>query len=109
MVVDALSRMTMGSVSHVGEAKTDLVEDVHRSGRSGIRFEDSPNSAFIVHHTSESSLVVEVKSKQHLDQPLMELKESVLCKLNESFFVGGDSVLRYRERFYVPNVDGLRN
>ena len=42
----------------------------------------------MVHHNFESSLVVEVKSKRHLDQLLMELKE-VLGKLNESFSLGG--------------------
>ena len=42
----------------------------------------------MVHHNFESSFVVEVKSKQHLDQSLMELKESVLIKLNESFSLG---------------------
>ena len=30
MVADALSHMTMGSASHVEEAKKDLVKDVHR-------------------------------------------------------------------------------
>ena len=30
LVADALSRMTMGSVSYVDEAKKDLVKDVHR-------------------------------------------------------------------------------
>ena len=29
VVVDALSHMTMGSVSHVEEAKKDLLKDVH--------------------------------------------------------------------------------
>ena len=47
---------------------------------------------FMVGNNSESSLVVEVKSKQHLDLALMELKESVLVKLNESFSLGGGMV-----------------
>ena len=85
VVVDALSRITMRSVSHVEKSKKDLVKYVHRLARLGVRLEDSPNGGFMVHHNSESSLVVEVKSKQHLDQPLMELKESVLGKLNKSF------------------------
>ena len=42
VVVDALSRMTMGNVSHVGEAKKDLVKDVHRLARLGIRSQDPP-------------------------------------------------------------------
>ena len=36
----------------------------------------------MVHHNSESSLVIEVKSKQH---PLMDLKTSVLSKHNGTF------------------------
>ena len=83
VVVDALSRMTMGSISHIEEDKKDLVRDVQMLDRLGVRLEDSPNGGFMVHHNSGSSLVVEVNSKKHLDQTLMMLKESVLCKLNE--------------------------
>ena len=92
VVEDALSPMTMGSVSHVGERKKDLVKDVHRLARLVVRLEDSPIGGFMVHHHSESSLVVKVKSKKHLDLSLMELKESVLGKLNESFSLGGCSL-----------------
>ena len=67
LVAEALICMTMGSVSHVEEYKKDLVKDVHRLARLGVRLEDSPSGGFMVHHNSESSLVVEVKSKQHLD------------------------------------------
>ena len=53
-----------------------------------MRFESSTYGSAIVHFISESSLVIEVKSKQHLDQTLMELKELVLGKLNELFSLG---------------------
>ena len=89
MVADSLSRMTMGSLSHVEEAKKDLVKYVHRLARLGVRLEDSPNGGFMFHHDSESSFVVEVKSKQHLDQPLMELKDLVHGKIDESFSLVG--------------------
>ena len=46
---------------------------------------DSPNSDILVHKKSEPSLVVKLKSKQHLDPLLMELLKSVLSMLNESF------------------------
>ena len=85
MVADALSRMTMGSISHIDEAKKFLAREVHWLARLGVRLEGSPNGGAIVHHNSESSLMIEVKSKQNLDRPLMESKESVLGKLNESF------------------------
>ena len=67
MVVDSLSRITMGSVSHVEKSKKDLVKYVHRFARLCVRFEDSPNGSFSVHHNTESSFVVEVNSKQHFD------------------------------------------
>ncbi|WMV24685.1 hypothetical protein MTR67_018070 [Solanum verrucosum] len=62
----------------------------------------------MVHHSSESFFVVDVKSKQHLDLILMELKELVLNKSVEAFSQGEDGVLRYQGRLCVPNVDGLR-
>ena len=89
VVADALCHMTMGSVLHIDEAKKDLVKYDHRLARFSGRYEDSPNGGFMVHHNSESSIVFEVKSKQNLDQPLMELKELVLGKFNESFSLGG--------------------
>ena len=79
----------MGSVSHLDEAKKDLAREVHRFSRLGVMVETSPDWGDMVHHNSKSYLVVEVKSKQHLDLDLMELKESVLGKLNEPFFLGG--------------------
>ena len=89
MVADSLCHITMGSVSHVEEDKKYLVKYVNRFARLGVRLEDSSNGGFMVHHNFESSLVVEVNSKQHIDQPFMELKESVLGKLNESFSLWG--------------------
>ena len=73
--MDALSWMIIGSVSHLDEAKKDLAREVHR-------LESAPVRGVIVHQNSESSLVVEVKSNQHLDLALIELNESVLGKMN---------------------------
>ena len=107
MVVDALSRMNMGSVSHINEVKNDLLKEVHRFARLGVRMEGSPNGGALVHHNSESSLGVEVKSKQHLDLSFMELKESVLGKLNETFSLGGWFVKFPREIFRCRWFEGL--
>ena len=107
VIADALSRMTMDSVPHVEEYEKQLVRDVHRLDRFCVRFQDSPNGGFMVHHNSKLSLVVEVKSKQHFDPLLMELKESILSNFNDSFSQGG-GVLRYQGRLCVPDVDNLR-
>ena len=80
---------TMGSASRVEEVKKDLGKDVHKIAILGVILKNFPNGSFMVHHNSDSSLFFEVKSKQQLDQPLMESKESILGKLNVSFFLGG--------------------
>ena len=48
------------------------------------------------------------KKGHHLDQVLLELKDSMLVKMNESFVLGGDDILRYQDRLCVPDVDDLR-
>ena len=89
VVANALSRMTMDSVSHIDEAKKDLAKQVHRLARLGVSLEDSSNGGFMVGNSFESSLVVEVNSKQHLDKSLMEFKESILGKPNKTFSLRG--------------------
>ena len=74
-----------------------------------MRLESSLDGSAIVCHNSWSSLVFEVKSNHHLDLALMELKESVLVKLNKSFFLRGDDVLSYQGILCFPDVDGMRD
>ncbi|WMV46413.1 hypothetical protein MTR67_039798 [Solanum verrucosum] len=95
MVADALSRVYLGSVSHVEEEKRELACDIHRLALLGVRLEDSPKECVMVRHNSESSVFVDVKSKQHLDPILMELKVSVLNQAIETFSQGEDEVLRH--------------
>ncbi|XP_069150528.1 uncharacterized protein [Solanum lycopersicum] len=108
VVADALSRMGMGSTAHVEDEKKELVKEVHRLARLGVRLVDSTSGGVSVHPSFESSLIVEVKKGQHLDPVLMEMKDSVLLKMNESFALGDDGILRYQNRLCVPDVDDLR-
>ena len=81
VVDDGLRRMSMGSIAHVDNWKNELVSDVHRLDILGVRFVDSTSWGALVHPSSESSLIVEVKKCQRLDTVLMELKDSVLIKI----------------------------
>ena len=38
---------------------------------------------------------------------LMDLKDSVLVKMNEFFALGGDNILRYQDRLCITDVDDL--
>ena len=62
-----------------------------------MRLVDSTSGGVSVHPSSKLSLVVEVKEGQHLDPVLMELKDSVLVKMNQSFSLGDDDILRYQD------------
>ena len=86
VVANALRRMSMGSESHIDDEKKELVKEVHQLSRLGERQVDTTSRGVSVHSSSESSFVVDVKAKQHLDLVLMELKDSVL---NESLSLGG--------------------
>ena len=97
VVADALSRMRIGSTTHVDDEKKQLVRDLYRLARLGVRLVDSTSGSVSVHPSSESSLVVEVKQGQHLDPVLMELKDTMLVKMNVSFGLGDDDILRYQD------------
>ena len=60
------------------------MKNVHRLACLSIRLEDSPNGGIVVHHKSNSALVVEVNSKKHLYPLLMDMKESILGKINNA-------------------------
>ena len=98
----------MGTVAHVEEERKDLVKDVYRLARLGIRLMSISDSGVTVQNGAESSLVVKVKEKQDNDPILLELKNAVHNQRVEVFFQGGDGVLRYQDRLCVPDVGELR-
>ena len=54
MVHDALSRLSMGSTSHVEEGKKDFAKDVHKLARLGIWIMDSLEEGIVVINGVES-------------------------------------------------------
>lgn len=69
VVEDALSRVWLIWLMY-----NELVKDIHRLDKLGVRLKESSKCGFIVFDNSESSLVVDVTSKKHLDPLLMEFK-----------------------------------
>ena len=61
---------------------------VHRFARSGVTLEDSLHGGFMVHHNSESSLVVEVMFKQHLNKLLVEFNRFMVRFMSYSPYGG---------------------
>ena len=87
-MADALSRLSMNSVSHVEDEKKELVRDVPRLARLGVRLVDSSDGSVTIQNGSESSLLEDVKAKQDMDPSFVDLKKSVETKVIESFSKG---------------------
>lgn len=85
----------MGSLAHVEDEKKKLNCDVHRLAQLGVKLVDSTRGGAMVDNCSESSFVLHVKSKKHLDTILMDLIELILKKSVKDFSPWGDGVLRY--------------
>ena len=88
VVADALSILSMGSVSHVEEKIKELVKDVHRLAHLGFRLMSISDNGVTVQNGAESSLVVEVKKKQDSDPILLQLKGVVNNQRVEVFSQG---------------------
>jgi len=62
VVVDALSRLSMGSVTHAKEEKKELAKDIHRLAHLGVCLMDTSPRGMIVQNGSKFSLVAEGKT-----------------------------------------------
>ncbi|KAH0705979.1 hypothetical protein KY285_010511 [Solanum tuberosum] len=85
VVEDALSRLSIGSMAHVEDEKKELVREMHRLSRLGVKLVDSTKDGVMVHMGYESFFLMDVKSKQDLNPLYVELKESILKKSIEAF------------------------
>ncbi|XP_069148034.1 uncharacterized protein [Solanum lycopersicum] len=108
VVVDAISRLSMGSVAHVEKERKELVKYVHSLARLGVHLMSISDSGVIVKNKAESSLVVEVKENQDTAPILLGLKNAFHNQRVEVFSQGQDVVLLYHRRLSVPNVGELR-
>ena len=62
VVADALSRLSMGSMSHIDEEKNELVIEVQQLASLGVRLEAATSGGILVHSSSESLFVLDVKA-----------------------------------------------
>ena len=95
IVAYALSQLSMVRMCHVDEEKKDSVKEVHQLARLGVWLADALSGGVSFNSSSEYTFLVDAKANQQLDPVLVELKDLVFSKLNESFSLRGDDVLRY--------------
>ena len=91
------------------EERKELVKDVHRLARLGVRLISISDTGVIVQNVGETSLVVEVKEKQDSDPIFLELKGAIHNKRVEVLSQGGNGLLRYMGRLCIADVGELRH
>ncbi|XP_070015151.1 uncharacterized protein [Nicotiana sylvestris] len=109
VVADALSRRSMGSLTHVEAEKRQLTRDIHQLACFGVRLVDSGNGGVVLQNTAKSSLIAEVKDRKYEDTELVKSRERVPQQKKSLLELKGDGVLRYKGRLCVPEVAGLRD
>ena len=62
VVADALSLLSMGSVSHIDNEKKELLKKVHKFAMLGVWLVDTPFGGVLVHSCFESSFVFRCSS-----------------------------------------------
>ena len=106
VVVDSLSRLSMGSTAHVEEEKKDLATKTCTPTSHTYRFHKRMNSD---NQWVESSLVSKVKEQQDQYPILLELEANVHKQRILDFEQGGNGMLNIKVDFvYLGQTDSKR-
>ncbi|WMV33474.1 hypothetical protein MTR67_026859 [Solanum verrucosum] len=84
VVIDALSRLSLGSVARVEDDKKKLVRNIHRLARLGVLLVEYIEGGVVVHKGSKLYFVLDVKAKQYHEPILIHLKMLVSEKVTEA-------------------------
>ena len=76
-VADALSRKSMGSLSHIVGQRREIVKELHSLLNEGCSFEMSEDQPMIAQFRVRLNLIDEIKAAQESDPVMKELKEKV--------------------------------
>nr|XP_016433949.1 PREDICTED: uncharacterized protein LOC107760417 [Nicotiana tabacum] len=87
LVVDTLSKKSMGSLAHIAPTKRLLAKDIRR-------LEDT---------------VERIKATQYEDERLCKYRDEALAGKSKDMIVESDGVLRMGDRLCVADVDGSRH
>ncbi|RVW85747.1 hypothetical protein CK203_033352 [Vitis vinifera] len=105
VVVDTLSRKSVGSLVAIKGCQRRLIEDL-RSLHVHIRVLDS--GAIVANFIVQPNLVKRIKALQKNDLNLVQLMEEFKKNSKSDFVLLDDGLLRFRTRLCVPNDGDLR-
>ncbi|WRX14095.1 Reverse transcriptase domain - like 10 [Theobroma cacao] len=108
VVVDALSRKSMGSLAHISTDRRLLVREIHSLGDIGVHLEVAETDALLAHFRVRPILMDLIKEAQSKYEFVAKALEDPKGRKGKMFTKGTDGVLRYGTRLYVPDGDRLK-
>src|SRR5262249_15909217 len=94
VVTDALSRKSMGSLSHLTASRKPVIKELKELCDMGVRFEVSESSTLIAYFQVNPQLIDEIKMSQDDDPYIRELKENAEVGKATEFRIDDNEILR---------------
>ncbi|XP_059290726.1 uncharacterized protein LOC132044255 [Lycium ferocissimum] len=101
VVVDALSRKSMGSLLYVPAKKLKMTRELYRLANLGVCLLDSEDTKITFQNISQSTLASDVKAPQNEDPILVSIKKGVQKNRISAFELDSNGILKYRGRLCV--------
>ena len=107
-MADALSRKSLGSLSHISAERRPVVRPFFELINEGLQLELSSTGALIAQRRVTPVFLEQVAQKQHEDPELVKIARTVQSGKNEEFRFDSKGILRYGNRLCVPDDVGLK-
>ena len=107
VVVDALSRNSAGSLTHISTERRPIIKELHDLIDQGLQWKVT-KMCLIAQFRVRSVYLDRVKAAQKRDPQLQKIMYDVQQGQSRDFIVDREGTLRLGTRLCVPNVDELR-
>ena len=106
MKADALSRKSIGSLSHIVAQRRDIISDLQRLFEVGLSLEATVTQPLIAQFWMRPILIDEIEAAQDSDTEFVKLK-SLISAGQETKFRVDYGALKLNDRLCIPNVSDL--
>ena len=106
-VIDALSRKSMESLSHIAEQRRDIISNLQRLFEMGQSLEATVTQPLIAQFWVRPVLIDDIEAAQDSDLEIVKLKGLISARQEIKFRVD-HGVLKLNDRLCVLNVNDLK-
>ena len=97
VVVDTLSRKSMGSLAHISEVRRLLIEEIHSLEMDGIKFEIKESRVLLAYVELRSTLIDQIKATWEEDPQVVKRIDEVRSGRIKGFELDFEGVLQYQD------------